>query len=146
MNEYYLDFLKRLNIEPLKTNTNNSSITKYDKHLFQEKIVRKYTKSLENFRFNLITYKQLYPKKNCLIVTDDFKINPDIFEMRFDTTLLIDCYDVEKKISYNLSDLFYSSEEAEEKANEEYNKIYKILEESNTIDTVFVQLSKLLII
>ena len=88
----------------------------------------------------------MYPKKNCLIVTDDFKINPDIFEMRFDTTLLIDCYDVEKKISYNLSDLFYSSEEAEEKANEEYNKIYKILEESNTIDTVFVQLSKLLII
>ena len=146
MNKYYLDFLKRLNIEPLEITTNDNSTTKYDKHLFQEKIVRKYTKSLENFRFNLITYKQLYPKKNCLIVTDDFKINTDIFEMRFDTTLLIDCYDVEKKISYNLSDLFYSSEEAEEKANEEYNKIYKILEESNTIDTVFVQLSKLLII
>ena len=146
MNKYYLDFLKRLNIEPLEITTNDNSTTKYDKLLFQEKIVRKYTKSLENFRFNLITYKQLYPKKNCLIVTDDFKINPDIFEMRFDTTLLIDCYDVEKKISYNLSDLFYSSEEAEEKANEEYNKIYKILEESNTIDTVFVQLSKLLII
>ena len=101
MNKYYLDFLKRLNIEPLEITTNDNSTTKYDKHLFQEKIVRKYTKSLENFRFNLITYKQLYPKKNCLIVTDDFKINPDIFEMRFDTTLLIDCYDVEKKISYN---------------------------------------------
>lgn len=144
MNEYYLDFLKRLNIEPLKTNTNNSSITKYDKHLFQEKVVREYTKSLENFKFSLITYKQLYPKKDCLIVTDDFKINPDIFEMRFDTTLLIDCYDVEKKISYNLSDLFYSSEEVEEKASEQYNKIYEILEKSNTIDAIFTQLSKLL--
>ena len=144
MNEYYLDFLKRLNIEPLKTDTNNSSITKYDKHLFQEKVVREYTKSLENFKFSLITYKQLYPKKDCLIVTDDFKINPDIFEMWFDTTLLIDCYDVEKKISYNLSDLFYSSEEVEEKASEQYNKIYEILEKSNTIDAIFTQLSKLL--
>ena len=144
MNKYYLDFLKRLNIEPLEITTNDNSATKYDKHLFQEKIVRKYTKSLENFRFNLITYKQLYPKKNCLIVTDDFKINPDIFEMRFDTTLLIDCYDVEKKISYNLSDLFYSSEEVEEKASEQYNKIYEILEKSNTIDAIFTQLSKLL--
>lgn len=146
MNKYYLDFLKRLNIEPLEINTDDHSITKYDKHLLQEKIVKKYTKSLDNFKFNLITFKQLYPKKNCLIVTDDFKINPNIFEMRFDTTLLIDRYDVEKKISYNLSDLFYSSEEVEEKASEQYNKIYKILDESNTIDTVFMQLSKLLII
>lgn len=144
MNKYYLDFLKRLNIEPLETNTNDNSINKYDKYLLQEKVVRKYTKSLENFKFNLITYKQLYPKKNCLIVNDDFKINPDIFEMRFDTTLLIDCYDVEKKISYNLSDLFYSSEEVEEKASEQYNKIYEILEKSNTIDAIFTQLSKLL--
>ena len=64
--------------------------------------------------------------------------------MRFDTTLLIDCYDVEKKISYNLSDLFYSSEEVEEKASEQYNKIYEILEKSNTIDAIFTQLSKLL--
>lgn len=144
MNKYYLDFLKRLNIEPLETNTNDNSINKYDKYLLQEKVVRKYTKSLENFKFNLITYKQLYPKKNCLIVNDDFKINPDIFEMRFDTTLLIDCYDIEKKISYNLSDLFYSSEEVEEKASEQYNKIYEILEKSNTIDAIFTQLSKLL--
>lgn len=144
MNKYYLDFLKRLNIEPLETNKNDNSINKYDKYLLQEKVVRKYTKSLENFKFNLITYKQLYPKKNCLIINDDFKINPDIFEMRFDTTLLIDCYDVEKKISYNLSDLFYSSEEVEEKASEQYNKIYEILEKSNTIDAIFTQLSKLL--
>ena len=144
MNKYYLDFLKRLNIEPLKINTNDNSTTKYDKHLLQEKVDKNYTKSLDNFKFNLITFKQLYPKKNCLIVTDDFKINPDIFEMRFDTTLLIDCYDVEKKISYNLSDLFYSSEEVEEKASEQYNKIYEILEKSNTIDAIFIQLSKLL--
>ena len=144
MNKYYLDFLKRLNIEPLETNKNDKSINKYYKYLLQEKVVRKYTKSLENFKFNLITYKQLYPKKNCLIINDDFKINPDIFEMRFDTTLLIDCYDVEKKISYNLSDLFYSSEEVEEKASEQYNKIYEILEKSNTIDAIFTQLSKLL--
>ena len=63
MNKYYLDFLKRLNIEPLETNKNDNSINKYDKYLLQEKVVRKYTKSLENFKFNLITYKQLYPKK-----------------------------------------------------------------------------------
>ena len=48
MNKYYLDFLKRLNIEPLEITTNDNSTTKYDKHLFQEKIVRKYTKSLED--------------------------------------------------------------------------------------------------
>ena len=143
MNKYFLNFVKGLNISLPEINQDNNDVKK-NEYFPKEKIIRKYTKSLENFEFNLVTFKQLYPKKNCLIITEEFKINPDVFEMRYDTTLLIDCYDVEKKISYNLSDLFYSSEEVEEKASEQYNKIYEILEKSNTIDAIFTQLSKLL--
>lgn len=144
MNKCYLDFLNQLNIKP--TVNQCSDKIEYNKKFLKEKILKEYIKSLENFEFSLITFKQSYPKKNASIITKGFKVNQDIFETRFDTTLLIDCYDVEKKISYNLSDLFYSSEEVEEKACEQYNKIYEILEKSNTIDAIFTQLSKLLII
>jgi len=97
-------------------------------------------RKIDNFTFNVFTYKLYYPISFDKLITEDCSLKDNCMEEKFDTTILIECNDNDKNLSYDINDVAYSSMSNIEDAKNVYDKLHNIIFNDNSFEDIFKKL------
>lgn len=102
-----------------------------------ERIIKRDSIIKDNARFNILLFELKYPVK-----IDNVKTSDNIMEKYYDTTVIIEYYDNEKKSLYTIYDVLYKSTSSIDMAEANYNELEMLLKNNDSIADIFERITK----
>lgn len=132
----------KLFLSNVKCNDTNQKTISND--CYDDRIIFRDKKKIDNFTFNVFTYKLCYPISLDKLVTADYSLKVNCMEERFDTTILIEYNDNEKNEVFDINDVAYTSMSTVDEAKNEYDKLHNIIFSANSSEEIFKELNRML--
>ena len=138
MNFYLNLFLSNNNLKYDVESSNGMIPTVENKN---DRILERESRTVDNVRLNIVMFNLAYPKA----IEDAVNTPNDIMEQHYDTSLILEIYDDEKKNLYTFYDLLYSTNRSLDNATIEYNKLHEMIFSSDNAEDLLnsiVELTK----